>query len=124
MRYCYLFEAKSIQEYLFQSNKLKDVIAASERLDRLIDSTECSVLDQVLKAAELESDLLNRDVNTDHTIHFLRCKGGAFYAYCQQQAPLVSLRSAWTLTLSQLFPSLVYTDALSEAPALKVALRL
>lgn len=122
MYYCYLFEAKSIQDYLFQSNKLKDVIAASERLDRLIDSTKDSVLDQVLKAAELESDLLNRDVNTEHTIHFLRCKGGAFYAYCQQQAPLVSLRSAWTLTLSQLFPSMVYTDALSEAPSLKVAL--
>ncbi|WP_305810336.1 hypothetical protein [Photobacterium kishitanii] len=58
MYYCYLFEAKSIQDYLFQSNKLKDVIAASERLDRLIDSTKDSVLDQVLKAAELESDLL------------------------------------------------------------------
>ncbi|MCD9527521.1 Cas10/Cmr2 second palm domain-containing protein [Photobacterium carnosum] len=122
MYYCYLFEAKSIQDYLFQSNKLKDVIAASERLDRLIDSTKDSVLDQVLKAAELESDLLNRDVNTEYTIHFLRCKGGAFYAYCQQQAPLVSLRSTWTLTLSQLFPSLVYTDALSEASSLKMAL--
>ena len=122
MYYCYLFEAKSIQDYLFQSNKLKDVIAASERLDRLIDSTKYSVLDQVLKAAELESDLLNRDVNTEHTIHFLRCKGGAFYAYCQQQQPLVNLRSAWTLTLSQLFPSLVYTDALSEAKRLTDAM--
>ncbi|PSW62160.1 hypothetical protein C0W54_07460 [Photobacterium kishitanii] len=120
--YCYLFEAKSIQDYLFQSNKLKDVIAASERLDRLIDSTEYSVLGQVLKASKLESDLLNRDVNAEHTIHFLRSKGGAFYSYCQQQAPLVSLRSTWTLTLSQLFPSMIYTDALSEALSLKVAL--
>ncbi|HIF9176058.1 TPA: Cas10/Cmr2 second palm domain-containing protein [Photobacterium damselae] len=122
MRYCYLFEAKSIQEYLFQSNKLKDVIAASERLDRLIDSTSCSVLAQVLNAANLASDLLGECAQSDTSIHFLRCKGGAFYAYSQQQAPLEALRSIWTLTVSQLFPSLVFTDALSEGKRLTDAM--
>lgn len=35
--HCYLFEAKSIQSYLFRSGKLKEIISSSERLDFLVD---------------------------------------------------------------------------------------
>ena len=122
MYYCYLFEAKSIQEYLFQSNKLKDVISASERLDRLIDSETTSVLYQVLEISNITSDLLDTEVTHSVDINFLRCKGGAFYGYSLQFAPLQKLRSCWTLTLSQLFPSLVYTDALTEGETLQLAM--
>jgi len=124
MYYCYLFEAKSIQAYLFQSSKLRDVISASERLDRLIDSSPNSVLAQVIEVAKLPTDLLSDVSDNEHTIHFLRCKGGAFYAYCRQQTPLLSLRNTWTLTLSQLFPSMVFTDAFSEAESLQQAMAL
>ncbi len=124
MIYCYLFEAKSIQQYLFRSGKLKDVIAASERLDNLIDSEQGSVLNQVLLTAGLDSDLLALDkCNADeNSIHFLRCKGGAFYSYSESEAPLLALRSLWTLTIQQLFPSLEFTDALSEATSLAEAM--
>lgn len=119
MLYCYLFEAKSIQSYLSASGKLKDIISASERIDRLIDSTEISVLNQVLKSASLESDLNDKDKpDSPGLIKFLRCKGGSFYAYCDIEEPLLSLRSLWTLAVQQLFPSLEFVDALCEAETL------
>jgi hypothetical protein len=121
--YCYLFEAKSIQAYLFGSGKLRDVIAASERLDRLIDSSDTSLLYQVLDSAQLESDLLNAEKpDSDGVIRFLRCKGGAFYCYADRVDALLSLRSLWTLTVQQMFPSLEYTDALTQADDLPQAL--
>lgn len=76
MYYCYLFEAKSIQAYLFQSNKLRDVISASERLDRLVDSSAESVLGMVLNTAKLSSDLFDVAPDSPQSIYFLRCKGG------------------------------------------------
>jgi hypothetical protein len=121
--YCYLFEAKSIQAYLFGSGQLRDVIAASERLDRLIDSTETSLLHQVLDSAQLDSDLLDADkCDSNGLIRFLRCKGGAFYCYANRIEPLLTLRSVWTLTVQQMFPSLEYTDALTQADSLAPAL--
>lgn len=123
MIYAYLFEAKSIQHYLFNSGKLKDVISASERLDRLVDDSPTSVLSRVLTTVNLSSDLHEQEteLNSDG-IYFLRCKGGAFYAYCHQEEPLQQLRSIWTLTLTQLFPSLVVTDALVSGDSLQTAL--
>ncbi|TKG19928.1 Cas10/Cmr2 second palm domain-containing protein [Vibrio breoganii] len=121
MTYAYLFEAKSIQQYLFSSGKLKDVISASERLDRLIDNDHTSVLSHVLKQANLTSDLLESTDEKD-AIHFLRCKGGAFYATCSEELPLKALRSLWTLTVTQLFPSMVFTDALTQGDSLQQAI--
>ncbi|MGR5549953.1 hypothetical protein [Vibrio sp. DNB22_12_1] len=127
MYYCYLFEAKSIQAYLFKTNKLRDVIAASERLDRLVDSNHNSVLGQVLQSAGLTSDIDDEQENEAELssaldVHFIRCKGGAFYAYAKSKQPLLMLRSAWSLTLSQLFPSLEYTDAFSEGDDLQATI--
>nr|MBL0687984.1 hypothetical protein [Pseudoalteromonas sp.] len=123
MVYLYLFEAKSIQSYLFKSGKLKDVIAASERLDLLIDDSPNSTLNQILIAADLSSDLLDAN-STSADIHFIRCKGGAFYCYSQNKAVLLALRSTWTLTLPQLFPSLEFVDALVSGSNLQNALTL
>lgn len=122
MVYLYLFEAKSIQSYLFKSGKLKDLIAASERLDLLIDDVSNSTLNKVLISAELSSDLLDAQ-NTTADIHFIRCKGGAFYCYSTTKASLLSLRSAWTLTLQQMFPSLDFVDALVTDNSLQEALK-
>lgn len=123
MIYCYLFEAKSIQAYLFGSGKLRDVIAASERLDRFIDSDKESLLHHVLTQAQLDSDLLDEDCpDRDDLIRFLRCKGGAFYCYAKQKDPLLKLRSLWTLSIEQMFPSLQFTDALTHGEGLKDAL--
>lgn len=121
--YVYLFEAKSIQAYIFQSGKLKDLIAASERLDRLVDDAPHSTLNQVLDAAQLTSNLLDpkRSVENE-VIGFTRCKGGAFYAFCHQIEPLQQLRSLWTLTVQQLFPGMEFTDALTSGADLADAM--
>ena len=123
MLYCYLFEAKAIQSYLSTSGKLKDIISASERIDRLIDTSNNSLIAQVLTTSELTSDLLDSsgesdNINASNTIRFLRAKGGTFYAYSQSKESLITLRSLWTLTVQQAFPSLEFVDALCEAETL------
>jgi hypothetical protein len=126
MAFLYMFEVKSIQTFLFQTGKLKYVISASERLDSLIDTTESSTLNHVLTTAGLSNDLLDTSLafgSDESAIHFIRCKGGAFYAYCQIEQPLKTLRSAWTLLLSQLFPSLTYVDALVRGDTLPACLK-
>ena len=95
-----MYEAKSIQRYIFRSGKLKDVIAASERLDQLIDTNDNSVLSKVLKRLpEIAADL-----------HFSRRKGGAFYVYSDRQDALIILRKVWTLTVQQFFPDMDFID--------------
>ncbi len=46
---CLCFEAKSIQDYLLQSGRLRDVIGASE----LVDSLTGELLDQAIEQLEL-----------------------------------------------------------------------
>ncbi|MEJ8679934.1 hypothetical protein P0C22_15425 [Plesiomonas shigelloides] len=122
--FVYLFEAKSIQSYLFQSGKLKDVISASERLDRLIDNHPSSVLANVIDQCQLDTDLLTpHTTQHDQQISFVRCKGGAFYAWSQSKASLRQLRATWTLTVQQLFPGLTFCDALCEDASLQQALQ-
>jgi hypothetical protein len=123
MIFTYFFEAKSIQRYLFRGDKLKDIIAASERLDTLIDDSKNSVLSYVLETGEIASDLHDpAQQSNSHLIRFIRVKGGAFYAYCHSEAPLLKLRASWTLLVQQLFPSLPFTDALTSAPTLQQAI--
>ncbi|HDZ9229244.1 TPA: hypothetical protein RUZ21_001945 [Vibrio cholerae] len=122
--FVYLFEAKSIQSYLFQSGKLKDVISASERLDRMIDNHPSSVLANVIAQCQLDTNLLTPHTKQhDHQIGFVRCKGGAFYAWSKSKDPLVQLRGTWTLTVQQLFPGLTFCDALCENTSLQQALQ-
>ncbi|PKI12736.1 Cas10/Cmr2 second palm domain-containing protein [Colwellia sp. 12G3] len=124
MVYSYLFEAKSIQHYLFKTGKVKDIIATSERLDLLIDDNKESLLSKVLHSAQLTSDLVSHKSEiSDNTIRFIRCKGGAFYCYSKDKLPLVKLRNLWTLALQQMFPTLEFTDALVSADTLQKAIQ-
>ena len=121
MIYSYLFEAKSIQHYLFKTGKVKDIIATSERLDLLIDDNTESLLYKVLHQANLTSDLI--DNNKDQqSINFIRCKGGAFYCYSKNKEALITLRSLWTISVQQMFPSLEFTDAFVEENSLQNAI--
>jgi hypothetical protein len=120
--YSYFFEAKQIQQYLFRTGRLKDTIAASERLDRLVDSTKTSVLALVLDTLALSSDLTENSSNDEVLIRFTRCKGGGFYAFSQQLEPLQDLRSLWTLTVQQMFPYLAFADALGQGDTMLEAM--
>lgn len=123
--HCYLFEAKSIQNYLFRSGKLKEIISSSERLDALIDNDQSSPLYCVLNQLNIQSNLLDEDAEPDNNkipfVFFTRCKGGAFFCYSYQNDTIKTFRSLWTLTVAQLFPSLEYIDAISDESSLTQA---
>ncbi len=38
--YCYLFEAKSIQAYLLETNRLREIVGASDLLEQLTSAIE------------------------------------------------------------------------------------
>lgn len=90
-----LFEAKSIQSFLFQSGRLRDVIGASE----VVDSLTGKLLDEVLTALNL---IDGRD------LQFSRRAGGAFYAVSEDQDALDRLLAAFTLAVQQYAPGLAY----------------
>lgn len=89
-----LFEAKSIQSYLFGSGRLRDVIGASELIDALTDE----LLDGVRDALALSDDRL----------WFTRRAGGAFYAFSEDAAAIAGLRDLYTLAVQHYAPGLAY----------------
>ncbi|MCO7255742.1 hypothetical protein KSI86_16405 [Dickeya oryzae] len=124
----YVFEARGIQRYLLSSGKLKDAVAASERLERLIDDDNTSLLAQVLqqwqqRQPDLSHDLFLPEVSSSPTLRFIRCKGGAFYVCSHDHHALTTLRSLWTLTVQQAFPGLRYAEGLGEGETLSEALQ-
>lgn len=93
---CYLFEAKSIQSWILNSGKLRDLVGASELLDAL-----CSTpLDDTLSALAI-----------DDKVTFSRRAGGAFYAFSQQAETLDLLRTVWPLVVQQYAPGLLFNHA-------------
>ena len=82
MYYIYLFETKSIQNYLGRTGQLKDLIAISDQLDHLIDEGE-SDLYEVLEQLNISHNIndVKKDNNSSSCINFFRCKGGAFGCY-------------------------------------------
>lgn len=90
-----LFEAKSIQDYLFQSGRLRDVIGASE----LVDSLTGGLLDEALRVLGLVE---GRDID------FSRRAGGAFYVFSRDARVLDRLTALWTLLVQQYAPGMSY----------------
>lgn len=122
MTFCYLFELKSIQKYIFSSGKLKDVIASSERFATLLDEpleqdTPPSILFHVLAQLDIHHNLI--DVNTQHSsdrdFYIVRANGGSLQILSKDNALLREFRALWTLTVSQLFPGISYVDIIHGA---------
>ena len=93
--YALLFEAKSIQQYLFESGRLRDIIGASE----LIDALTTKLLDDTLAALNLTKGV---------DLEFSRRAGGAFYALSKDGILLQKLLSLYTLLVQQSAPDLTY----------------
>lgn len=120
MKHFYIFECKSVQAYIFSSTRLIDIISASERLDRLIDTHEESLLAKICDQLGLATDLHDAEKLIDgNGIQFLRCKGGAIQAFSESLDSLTKFRALWQLTVQQLFPSLAFVDALVTADNLQ-----
>lgn len=104
MTHALLFELNGIQQYLFASGKLRDVIGASELLDLL---TNDQAPDNLLDAVWTQTPDNDR-------IEFSRRAGGAFYAFCPEREPLESFMRLWTLAVQQWAPDIDYNIALGE----------
>jgi len=99
---CYAFEAKSIQEYVLNSGKLKDMVGASEIVNQLIGEP----LQQALKAVELQ----------DHdSINFSRRASGAFVAFMDDQEKAEALRDLWSLVVPHFAPGLHFVHTVAQA---------
>jgi hypothetical protein len=96
-RHACLFEAKSIQDYILRSGRLRHIVGASE----LIDALTRQLLDDVLTALGLSKE----------QIVFSRRAGGAIYAFSGDPLALGAFRDLWTLVVSQYAPGLEFVIA-------------
>ncbi len=94
----YSFEAKSIQAYILDSNKLRDIVAASEQIEDITSG----LLDKVLKTLNLQN------------IQFSRKAGGAFIAILENLKQAQNLRDLWTYTIRHQLPGLEFVQGLQE----------
>ena len=101
----YLFEAKGIQRYLFESGKLKDVIGASEMVYQLVRSDGQDLLSHILKALNISDDEIDGDVV------FSRRASGTFML-SGPSGILSSLQQAWRLAVQLIVPGLEFSDRL------------
>lgn len=96
-----LFEAKSIQDYILRSGRLRHIIGASE----LIDSLTADLLDDVLAAL---------GPTEEKDIRFSRRAGGAVYLFSSRQEVRDSFRELWSLVVRQYAPGLEFVIAQGE----------
>ncbi len=99
----YAFEATSIQHYIQQSNKLKDMVSASS----LVDSLSGELLDQALEKLELEEGTHFR---------FARRAGGAFLMVFHDHDKAIKLRDFWSLFIQRTAPGLTFVHGLETSP--------
>jgi len=111
------FEARSIQDYLFETGRLADAVGASLLVDRLTGDLADDpapgddLLTAVLRAARLEGQ-----------VRFSRRAGGSFIAFADARSLLVRARLLWHAALLANAPGLRWSDALAEgADALQAA---
>ncbi len=99
--YACLFEAKSIQDYILRSGRLRHVVGASE----LIDSLTPALLNDVLDALGLQRD---------REVRFSREAGGAVYLFTPEQQHRDSFRGLWSTAVRQYAPGLEFVLVAGE----------
>ena len=111
--YGYLFEARSIQDFLFANGKLKDMVAGSEMVDILLSGP----LDQALSAAGLDSKNFEKNCP--------RRAGAAFYLLAEEthSEELKRFRILWRLMVNHMLPGIEQVDVVSCGAAAQDALR-
>ncbi|HIE02319.1 MAG TPA: hypothetical protein EYP59_18895 [Thiotrichaceae bacterium] len=106
----YNFEAKSIQNYILDSSKLKDMIGASEQIEYLC--CEHGLLAQVLQALDFNKE----------TFCFARRAGGAIHAIFSNADEAKRFQAVWTLCIQQAFPGLTFVQGIAENEDWKTAI--
>ena len=106
--HAYLFEARSIQPFLFASGRLADMVAGSNLLDEL----SRRILDQALQACEVDPE----------TIPAPRRAGGAIYLLFEHEATARRFRALWRTLVGQLLPGIERVDCISSGDSVKEAI--
>lgn len=101
--YAYLFEAKSIQSYILDSGRMRDLVGASE----LVDSLTENLLRETLNALGFEKE---------EPICFSRRAGGALYAFAEDKAKLDDFAALWSLAVAQYAPGMNFDVGRGEGP--------
>jgi hypothetical protein len=97
VHHAYLFEAKSIQGYILATNRLKEIVGASELVASLTDS----LLDDALASLGVD----------DGRVRFSRRGGGAFFAFSDDAEVIDRLATLWPLLVRQYAPDLAFVQA-------------
>jgi hypothetical protein len=109
LMHAYLFEAKSIQSFILDSGKLRDLVGASE----LVDSLCAKPLADALAACGLAECALPEqgafeEAAIGDRVAFSRRAGGAFYAFSRSPDSLARLAAFWPLIVQQYTPGLEF----------------
>lgn len=96
--YCLLFEAKSIQQYILRSGRLRHIVGASE----LIDSLTRDLLDDALGAL---------GVSDGAEVQLSRRAGGAVYLFSTSAKARNGFNALWSALVSQYAPNLEFIVA-------------
>lgn len=98
---CYLFEAKSIQQYLFSTNRLREIVGGSEMIENITGKD--GLLDNLIKELDINKKLV-----------FSRKGGGAFYAFSEPET-IRKLKNAWSLLFQIAIPNMTFNHASAQA---------
>jgi hypothetical protein len=99
--FAFLFEAKSVQEYILRSGRLRHIVGASE----LLDSLAPDLLNDVLDALGL---------GRAQDLRFSREGGGAVYLFADSEGQRNAFADLWCLAVRQYAPGLEFVVATGE----------
>lgn len=106
MHYSYLFEAHTIQKYILDSGKVKEMVGASEILESL--TGRAGPLDLLLDNLKLKNE-------TDY--EFSRRGGGAFYLLFlgeNAHSNAKKLMNIWTFVVNDIAPALEFNHVIGQ----------
>jgi hypothetical protein len=107
MHTVYNFETKSIQTYILDSSKLKDMIGAIEQIEHISHG----FLDEILDTLALNDQ-----------VKFARKAGGAFQAIFSDLDDAKRFQAVWTFCVQQAFPGLMFAQGMGTDDNLKTAI--
>lgn len=117
--FAYLFEAKSIQDYILKGGRLRYLVGGSE----LIESLCQNLLSDALEALDLREAAADAVQPEPGEVVFSRRAGGAFNALLATEAEARALRDLWGLTVNRLAPELEFVHTIASGPTAPEAIR-
>jgi hypothetical protein len=119
MVWAYLFEAKGIQRYIFDSGPLRDLVGASDLVAGLAyagrDPESADKSDRSTEEPDLIGQVLAKlgitEGDASGQVRFSRRTSGAFCVHADDEGTLQRIQALWRLAVSLRCPGLEYADA-------------